>query len=109
MSKVQYRPEIDGLRAIAVVSVMLYHVGVGCAGGFVGVDVVFAISGFLITSLILQDVSQKEFSIAAFWERRVRRIAPMLVVVLAATFVAGWFTLLPADFKDFGRSLFAQA
>jgi len=77
-----YRPEIDGLRAVAVVPVILFHAGVGAlAGGFVGVDVFFVISGYLITSIILRERAEGRFSMLRFWERRARRILPALYVV----------------------------
>ena len=75
-----YRTEIDGLRAVAVLAVVLFHARLGCPGGFVGVDVFFVISGFLITSLILRDLDSSKFQLVDFWERRVRRIAPALTV-----------------------------
>ena len=99
-----YRPDVDGLRAIAVVAVVMFHAGLGFPGGFVGVDVFFVISGFLITSLIVKDLEQDKFSLVNFWERRVRRIWPPLIVVVAATLVAGWFLLLPDDYTELGRS-----
>jgi peptidoglycan/LPS O-acetylase OafA/YrhL len=103
----RYRPEIDGLRAVAVVPVILFHAKLGLVpGGFVGVDVFFVISGFLISSIILGDLQNKRFSILGFYERRLRRIAPaMLFVCLACLpFAALW--MLPSEFKAFGRSLF---
>jgi peptidoglycan/LPS O-acetylase OafA/YrhL len=109
LGKFRYRPEIDGLRAIAVVAVVLFHMGFGCTGGFVGVDVFFVISGFLITSLIWKDLVNGRFSIVGFWERRARRIVPAAVVVTVATMIAGWFFLLPSDFADLGRAVAAQA
>lgn len=103
---VKYRADIDGLRAIAVVPVVLYHFDVApFSGGFVGVDVFFVISGFLITSLIHQEMQQGRFSIVGFYERRVRRIAPALFLVLAATTVAAFAILLPTDLRAFGSSL----
>ncbi len=109
VNRARYRPEIDGLRAVAVVGVVLYHAGLFCPGGYVGVDVFFVISGYLITSLILHDVAENQFTLARFWERRVRRILPALAVVMAAVIVAGWFILLPADLKSLGGSASAQA
>ena len=98
VNKFSYRPEVDGLRAVAVVAVVLYHAGgFYCHGGYVGVDVFFVISGFLITSLIWKDLESGRFTFAYFWERRARRIVPAMVVVTAATLVAGWFLLLPGD------------
>src|SRR5476649_2392406 len=83
-----YRPDIDGLRAIAVGAVLLFHAHLGLSGGFAGVDVFFVISGFLITSLILKDTeSAGGFSILKFWERRIRRILPALTVVILATVI----------------------
>ncbi|HEX5704041.1 MAG TPA: acyltransferase family protein [Pyrinomonadaceae bacterium] len=110
VNKFSYRPEVDGLRAIAVVAVVLYHAGgFYCHGGYVGVDVFFVISGFLITSLIWRDLETGRFTFAYFWERRARRIVPALVVVTAATLVAGWFLLLPGDYKNLGQEAAALA
>ena len=103
-----YRADIDGLRAVAVVSVILYHGGVpGLAGGFVGVDVFFVISGFLISSIIFRQLDQGRFSLANFYERRVRRIAPALSVVLLASTAAATMILLPPDLLRYCRSLVA--
>lgn len=104
-----YRPDIDGLRAIAVLSVLFFHADIGFPGGFVGVDVFFVISGYLITGLILNDLNGGRFSLRGFWERRVRRILPALTLVVIASLVAGWFLFLPPDLKALGRSVFAQA
>jgi peptidoglycan/LPS O-acetylase OafA/YrhL len=103
-----YRPDIDGLRALAVVPVVLFHAKFGCPGGFVGVDVFFVISGFLISTLILKELADGDFSLIAFWERRIRRILPALAVMVLATLVAGWFLFVPEDFKKLGQSVFAQ-
>jgi peptidoglycan/LPS O-acetylase OafA/YrhL len=105
-SSVSYRADIDGLRAVAVVSVILFHLGVsGVAGGYVGVDIFFVISGFLITSILVREIDTGTYSIAAFYERRVRRIFPALFVVMAATTIAALFWLLPSELKDYGESL----
>ncbi len=104
-----HRPDIDGLRALAVLPVLLFHARLGCAGGFVGVDVFFVISGFLISSLILHELEAGTFSLLSFWERRIRRILPALFVVILATVVAGWFLFLPEDFERLGKSIVAQA
>ena len=108
-SHLRYRPEIDGLRALSVLAVVLYHTGFGCPGGFIGVDVFFVISGFLITSLIWKDLESGKFTFADFWERRARRIIPALVAVTIATLVAGWFILLPADFESLGKAAASQS
>ena len=104
-----YRPDIDGLRAIAVLSVVFYHAGLGFPGGYVGVDVFFVISGYLITALILKDLERGSFSMANFWERRIRRIFPALAAMVAVTCVAGWFLLLPEDLAKLGASVIAQS
>ena len=104
-----YRPDIDGLRAIAVLSVVFYHAGLGFPGGYVGVDVFFVISGYLITALILKDLERGSFSMVNFWERRIRRIFPALAVMVAVTCVAGWFLLLPEDLAKLGASVITQS
>lgn len=104
----RYRPEIDGLRALAVMAVVLFHCGLGVPGGYVGVDIFFVISGYLITSLILKDLQEDKFSMVHFWERRARRILPASIVMVLVTAVAGWFLLLPSDFVSFGKSATSQ-
>lgn len=105
-----YRREIDGLRAVAVVPVILFHAGVGAfAGGFVGVDVFFVISGYLITTLILAERAAGTFALADFYERRARRILPALFVVMAACVGLAWLHLLPAEMKSFGQGTAAAA
>ena len=102
----EYRKEIDGLRAIAVTAVILYHAHVSALkGGFVGVDVFFVISGFLITSVILDQQAKGRFTIRGFYERRARRILPALLVVLMATTAAVWFILPPWSMRDFAESV----
>lgn len=103
-----YRTDIDGLRGVAVLAVVLFHARLGCPGGFAGVDIFFVISGFLITSLILRDLNSSKFRLIEFWERRVRRIAPALTVWVAATLIAGWFLYLPDDFDRLGQAVVAQ-
>ena len=104
-----YRREIDGLRAIAVLAVVLFHARIrGFSGGFVGVDVFLVISGYLITQLILRGSEADSFTLIGFYERRVRRILPALLVMLGASGIAAWI-LLPADFRDFGQSQAAIA
>lgn len=105
---VTYRPDVDGLRAVAVVPVLLFHAGVaGATGGYVGVDVFFVISGFLITSILWNDLEKGAFSIVRFYERRCRRILPALFVVGLAVMVVGAFLFLPAEYRDVGKSLAA--
>ena len=104
---ISYRPDVDGLRAIAVLSVVFCHAGLGFPGGYIGVDVFFVISGYLITSLILKDLAQGTFSLANFWERRICRILPALVVVTVATLLAGWFLLMPDAYASLGKSVAA--
>lgn len=102
-----HRPEIDGLRALAVGAVMLFHAQLGLPGGFLGVDVFFVISGYLIAGLIGRELAAGTFRLAEFWERRIRRIAPALALATAGTFLGGWWLLLPEDFAKFGGSLAA--
>lgn len=102
----EYRPDVDGLRAIAVAFVIAYHAFPEVrTGGFVGVDIFFVISGFLITRLVVSDLTAGSFSLAEFYRRRVLRIAPALLVVLAAGALAGWFLLLPSELQWLGRSM----
>ena len=101
----RYRAEIDGLRAIAVLAVVLFHARIpGFTGGYVGVDVFFVISGYLIAQLILKESEDRAFSFARFYERRVRRLLPGLLAMLAATSLTAWI-LLPADFRNYSASL----
>lgn len=108
MKKSLYRPEIDGLRALAVVAVVLFHLGLGLPGGFIGVDVFFVISGFLITGIIRRGLEDETFSLAEFWERRVRRIFPAMFVVVLATLATGYWLLPPNELEDLGKSAVAQ-
>ncbi len=90
----EYRREIDGLRALAVAAVILFHAGVApFGGGFVGVDIFFVISGYLITALILAERAAGRFSLAGFYARRARRILPALIVVLLAAVPLAWLSL----------------
>jgi len=103
-----YRPDIDGLRAVAVLLVVAYHASPDhVPGGFLGVDVFFVISGFLITGLILDGLAAGTFSLLQFYARRCRRIVPALVVVLAATLALAWRTLLPGELDELGKDLAA--
>ncbi len=103
-----YRPEIDGLRTIAVLPVILFHAGISIfSGGYVGVDVFFVISGYLITSILLRELAEGRFSLVNFYERRARRILPALFVVMFACIPFAWVWMLPWQFAEFGRSLVA--
>lgn len=105
-----YRPSVDGLRAVAVVPVVLFHAGFSAfGGGFVGVDVFFAISGYLITSQIISEMDSGAFSLAAFYERRARRILPAMFFVMLACLPAAWVWLLAGEMKEFSESLVAAA
>jgi peptidoglycan/LPS O-acetylase OafA/YrhL len=102
----KYRSEIDGLRALAVTSVILFHAGLSIvSGGYVGVDIFFVISGFLITSIILGEIQAGTFSIVNFYERRVRRILPALFFVMLVCIPVAWIVLSPYDMKYFSKSL----
>jgi peptidoglycan/LPS O-acetylase OafA/YrhL len=104
----EYRPEIDGLRGLAVLSVILFHAGFGVlTGGYVGVDIFFVISGYLITSIIINDIRSDSFSLAEFYERRARRILPALIAVTTTCIPIAWLLLNPTDLQGFGRSLIA--
>ena len=105
-----YRPDIDGLRALAVLAVIAFHgFPEYIAGGFVGVDVFFVISGFLISGIILDETRVGIFSLRRFYARRVRRIFPSLLLVLVVSLLAGWWLLLPADLVRLGKQLAASA
>jgi len=106
----RYRPDIDGLRAIAVLAVVSYH---GFPklfeGGFVGVDIFFVISGFLITGIIARELGEQRFSLVGFYNRRIRRIFPALIVVLATVLVLGWLWMLPQAYAKLSSDVFASA
>ena len=106
--KPTYRPEIDGLRAIAVAAVIIYHAQIKLfnlhffQGGFIGVDIFFVISGYLITSIILNELMKKgSFSFKFFYERRVRRILPVLLFVMLVSLPFAWIYLFPSGITDF--------
>ena len=110
--KLTYRPEIDGLRAIAVVAVIIYHAQITILnyqpfqGGFIGVDIFFVISGYLITSIILKELlTTGSFSFIYFYERRIRRILPALLFVMTLTLPLAWMYLIPVSFIDFSKSI----
>lgn len=113
--KISYRPDIDGLRAIAVISVIFYHADNSInnlkilSGGFVGVDIFFVISGFLITSIILKELNNTgSFSFKDFYKRRIKRIIPVLLLVFVTTFPFIWLFFIPSSFIDFSKSLFSS-
>src|SRR6056300_619926 len=110
--KLTYRPEIDGLRAIAVGAIILYHAQITILGhqllpgGFIGVDIFFVISGYLITSIILKELlTIGSFSFKHFYERRVRRILPALLFVMLVSLPFAWMYLIPSSFIDFSKSI----
>ena len=106
----RYRKEIDGLRTIAVLPVILFHAGIlGFGGGYVGVDIFFVISGHLITSIILEEQNQGRFSIINFYERRARRILPALIWVLLLTSIASFVLMSPGELEDYSDSLISVA
>ena len=106
----EHREEIDGLRAIAVIPVILYHAGFSTfSGGFIGVDVFFVISGFLITSIILKDLNSGEFRLAHFYERRARRILPALSLVMFVCLLAAWVFMDPHNYALLSRSMVATS
>ncbi|MDA7594258.1 acyltransferase [Candidatus Pelagibacter sp.] len=110
--KLSYRPEIDGLRAVAVLSAIFYHAQISILGiepfkgGYIGVDIFFVISGYLITSLMLKELeANKNFSFLGFYERRCRRILPVLFFIILVFLPFSWFYLIPPAFEDFSRSI----
>lgn len=105
-----YRPEIDGLRSIAVLPVIWFHAGfVFFSGGFIGVDIFFVISGYLITSILVKDLDEGRFSILAFYERRARRILPALFLVIAVTVPFAVLWMIDRDLSNLGRSMMSVA
>lgn len=101
----KYRREIDGLRALAVIPVIFFHAGFSLfSGGFVGVDIFFVISGYLITSILINEIDSGNFSIINFYERRARRILPALFLVMLVSAPLAWLWLIPADMLDFAQS-----
>ncbi|MBO7882014.1 acyltransferase family protein [Burkholderia pseudomallei] len=105
-----YRPDIDGLRAAAVLAVVLFHAfPAALPGGFVGVDIFFVISGYLITGILIADLGTDRFSFRRFYARRIRRIFPALVVVLLATYGMGWFSLYGDEYRELGKHIVAGA
>ena len=104
----KYRSDIDGLRAVAVLLVLLFHTEFGFSGGYIGVDVFFVISGFLITSLIIKNQQKEQFDLAMFWGRRIKRIVPAAFVVVVVTLLAGAWILLPEDYEQLAESTIYQ-
>ncbi len=101
-----YRKEIDGIRALAVISVILFHAGFSTfSGGFFGVDIFFVISGYLITKVIVEELENGAFSLLNFYERRIRRIIPALSFVMLCTLPFAWLWMMPQDLKEFSQSL----
>ena len=110
LSHPKYRPDIDGLRAVAVLAVLVFHAFPSWAkGGFVGVDVFFVISGFLISIIIFESLDKGTFSFSAFYARRIKRIFPALLVVLISSYAFGWFALLASEYKQLGKHIAAGA
>jgi peptidoglycan/LPS O-acetylase OafA/YrhL len=108
--RIAYSPSLDGLRCVAVLVVIAYHFGLkSFSGGFVGVDVFFVLSGFLITTVVAGEWDAGKFTFAGFWFRRIRRLMPAYFAMASVTAVVGYFLLLPADFLAFGRSLMYQS
>ena len=106
----KYRPEIDGLRALAILPVMLFHAEFEYfSGGFIGVDIFFVISGYLITTIIITEIAEDRFNVLNFYKRRARRILPAMYFVMAVCFPFAWFLLPPNALKDFGQSLVATS
>ncbi|MEE9326109.1 MAG: acyltransferase family protein [Cocleimonas sp.] len=106
----KYRAEVDGLRAIAIIPVILFHAGFTTfSGGFIGVDVFFVISGYLITSIIIKETREERFSLLGFYERRARRILPPLFLVLFVSACIAWFLFLPNEMKIFSQTIASAA
>ena len=100
----KYRPDIDGLRAIAVLAVIGFHASPSLIpGGFIGVDIFFVISGYLISTIIMNNLERSSFSFVEFYIRRINRIFPALFIVLFTCYIFGWFVLLPDEYKQFGK------
>jgi peptidoglycan/LPS O-acetylase OafA/YrhL len=110
LSNLKYRPDIDGLRAVAVLSVVAFHAFPGwLTGGFIGVDIFFVISGFLISTIIFENLERGAFSFSDFYARRIRRIFPALLLVLLASYAFGWYALLSDEYKQLGKHMSAGA
>lgn len=104
-----FRPDINGLRAIAVITVVLYHFGVkGFTGGFAGVDIFFVISGFLMTGIIFRSTEAGKFNLVGFYLSRAKRIIPALAVLCLCLLVGGWWLLIPTDYKVLGKHVLSS-
>lgn len=104
-----YRPDIDGLRAVAIVPVLMHHLGIGPPGGFAGVDVFFVISGWLICGRIISEIRAGTFSVRSFWVRRLYRLYPAMFVVAAASLACGALLAHPVLYTEIAWSAIAQA
>lgn len=107
-----YRPDIDGLRAVAILPVLFFHAFPQFYlkwGGFTGVDIFFVISGFFISTIVLENLKNESFSFWGFYGRRIRRIFPALILIMASSLIAGYFVLTASEYKDLGRSVYAGA
>ena len=110
MASIPYRKDLDGLRCVAVLAIVLFHAApTTLPGGFVGVDIFFVLSGYLITAIILREIAERRFSFGRFYSRRIRRIFPALIPALVACLVAGWFVLTAEDYVILGRQVAAGA
>ena len=108
-SSFEYRKEIDGFRALAILPVVFYHAGIELfSGGFVGVDVFFVISGYLITNIILSDIENKKSSLKNFYERRARRILPMLFTVILVSIPFAWQILFHSNLIEYCKSILSS-
>ena len=104
----QYRPDIDGLRALAILPVVANHAfQLYAPGGFIGVDIFFVISGYLISLIIFRSLTNNDFSFADFYSHRIKRIFPALILVVSTCYAVGWFALLPDEFKQLGKHIAA--
>lgn len=105
----QFRSDVNGLRAVAALSIVLFHISPSAiSGGFVGVDVFYVISGFLITSIIRRDMEQGQFSLLSFYARRARRLFPALYTMMAFVLVIGFFLLLPREMENLAGALISS-
>ena len=110
LSHPKYRPDIDGLRAIAVLAVVIFHAfPKTIKGGFIGVDIFFVISGYLISTIIFENLEKGTFSFFEFYARRIKRIFPALILVLIACFIFGWFSLFPDELQQLGKHIASGA